>query len=383
MINDTGQMPKLTEITMRMSPYYIPVILGLAVAVPVFDAPAQVAIGIDISVPIAPPPLPVYEQPPIPAEGYIWTPGYWAYDGDAGYYWVPGTWVRPPRVGVLWTPPYWGFEGGVYGFHAGYWVPHVCFFGGIDYGFGYGGVGFEGGRWEGDHIAYNRSVTNISNTRITNVYNKTVVVNNNGPRVGFSGPGGVQARPTAAEEAALREPHEKRTAEQTQHFEAAKANPELRASANQGKPPVAATAKAADFKGPGAVQAKAAGPGAEQSAAIHAPAGRAAAEAKTKPETQGAEAGKEAKAVRPNAEPGAKKEVARPDAAKEAPAKPGEAKRPAAAPNAAGAAEHPAVRRPAEPATGMRHEPQAAPEHPRPAAPPAEKPAPAEKDKQQ
>ena len=26
-----------------------------------------------------PPPLPVYEQPPCPVEGYIWTPGYWAW----------------------------------------------------------------------------------------------------------------------------------------------------------------------------------------------------------------------------------------------------------------------------------------------------------------
>ena len=25
-----------------------------------------------------PPELPVYEQPPIPEPGYMWTPGYWA-----------------------------------------------------------------------------------------------------------------------------------------------------------------------------------------------------------------------------------------------------------------------------------------------------------------
>src|SRR5271154_4647835 len=55
-----------------------------------------------------PPPLPVYEQPPIPAPGYLWTPGYWGW-ASAGYYWVPGTWVEPPTVGFLWTPGYWGF----------------------------------------------------------------------------------------------------------------------------------------------------------------------------------------------------------------------------------------------------------------------------------
>ena len=36
-------------------------------------------IGVGISVSLAPPPLPIYEQPPIPGPGYIWTPGYWAW----------------------------------------------------------------------------------------------------------------------------------------------------------------------------------------------------------------------------------------------------------------------------------------------------------------
>src|SRR6202035_2556668 len=51
---------------------------------------AQVAVGVSIR--LGPPAIPVYEQPPCPVEGYLWTPGYWAY-GDAGYYWVPGVWV--------------------------------------------------------------------------------------------------------------------------------------------------------------------------------------------------------------------------------------------------------------------------------------------------
>src|ERR1700723_1671125 len=89
-----------TENPMPLSPYYIPVILGLTMAVPSISASAEVSIS--ISVPIAPPPLPVYVQPPIPEEGYLWTPGYWAYEEAGGYYWVPGTWVRPPSIGVLW-----------------------------------------------------------------------------------------------------------------------------------------------------------------------------------------------------------------------------------------------------------------------------------------
>ncbi len=45
-------------------------------------SPAQIG----VSITLGPPPLPVYEQPPCPAEGYIWKPGYWAYDYDEGDY---------------------------------------------------------------------------------------------------------------------------------------------------------------------------------------------------------------------------------------------------------------------------------------------------------
>ena len=68
---------------------------------------------------------------------------------DYDYYWVPGTWVLAPEVGYLWTPAWWGWSGGAYLFHAGWWGPHVGFYGGISYGFGYFGHGYEGGRWDG------------------------------------------------------------------------------------------------------------------------------------------------------------------------------------------------------------------------------------------
>ncbi len=35
-----------------------------------------------ISVTFGPPALPVYEQPICPGEGYIWTPGFWAWSDD-------------------------------------------------------------------------------------------------------------------------------------------------------------------------------------------------------------------------------------------------------------------------------------------------------------
>jgi hypothetical protein len=45
----------------------------------VFSNTAFAQIDVGISVNFGPPPLPVYEQPLCPVDGYLWTPGYWAY----------------------------------------------------------------------------------------------------------------------------------------------------------------------------------------------------------------------------------------------------------------------------------------------------------------
>ena len=139
------------------------------------SAASSAQIGVGISIRIAPPELPVYEQPICPEDGYIWTPGYWAY-GDEDYYWVPGTWVAAPEVGYLWTPGYWGWGGDAYAWNDGYWGAQVGFYGGVNYGFGYGGVGYQGGYWNNGAYFYNRYVNNIGNVpNITNVYNTTVI----------------------------------------------------------------------------------------------------------------------------------------------------------------------------------------------------------------
>jgi WXXGXW repeat (2 copies) len=212
-----------------------------------------------ISVSFGPPALPVYEQPVCPDDGYIWTPGYWAYDDDDGYYWVPGTWVEAPQPGYLWTPGYWGWgDEGLFIFHEGYWGEHVGFYGGIDYGYGYGGRGYEGGRWDNGHFFYNTSVNHVNETIIHNTYN-TRIVENNTTRVSYNGGnGGVESRPTAQEETYSRENHVGRVAAQNEHIQQARSNPQLRATNNQGKPPIAATAKAGDFKS-GVVPARQAG----------------------------------------------------------------------------------------------------------------------------
>jgi len=211
-------------------------LLGLVVSLVPTASFAQVSVGVSIRV--GPPVLPVYEQPFCPGEGYIWTPGYWAYaDGD--YFWVPGVWVRPPRVGVLWTPGYWGWNEGVYVFHAGYWGPHVGFYGGVNYGYGYGGVGFGGGEWRGEHFAYNTVVTRVNTTVIHNTYvNKTVIVNNTTVnRTSFNGgPGGISTRESAREQSYRREQHFEPTREQASHQHNASSNRANFASENHGRP---------------------------------------------------------------------------------------------------------------------------------------------------
>src|SRR6476619_4346324 len=119
--------------------------------------PASSSAEVAVAIGIAPPPIAIYAQPLCPGPGYIWVPGYWAY--DYGYYWVPGEWVLPPRIGFLWTPGYWGYSGGSYIFNNGYWGPSVGFYGGINYGNGYYGSDYYGGRWVGDNFYYNTAAS--------------------------------------------------------------------------------------------------------------------------------------------------------------------------------------------------------------------------------
>ena len=44
---------------------------------------------------------------------------------------------------------------------AGYWGPHVGYYGGVNYGFGYMGIGFAGGVWAGGAFRYNTAVMRV------------------------------------------------------------------------------------------------------------------------------------------------------------------------------------------------------------------------------
>ena len=192
--------------------------------------------------PQPPPALPEYDQPPCPGDNYLWTPGYWGY-ANTGYYWVPGVWVVAPYVGSLWTPGYWGFYSGRYGWHHGYWGPHIGFYGGVNYGYGYTGVGYVGGYWHNNAFMYNRSVTRVNETVVRNVYVHNVTIINN-TRVSYNGGnGGLRARPLPAENMAFREQHTGPLPEQVNHARQMATNRQQWASVNHGRPAMAVAAQ--------------------------------------------------------------------------------------------------------------------------------------------
>lgn len=312
--------------------------------------PASSYAGVFISINLAPPVMPVYEQPICPEVGYMWTPGYWAY-GPEGYYWVPGAWVPAPQPGLLWTPPYWGFEGGSYLFHAGYWGPHVGYYGGVNYGFGYMGMGFAGGEWRGGSFFYNTAVMRVGvgggwghNTYVNQtIVHNTTIINNN--RVSYNGgPGGINHPASAQERQFANERHVAPTAMQTQHIQAASRDPQARFSANHGRP-----ANVASARPMGAEHASPAARGGQQ---VHnnTPAARPENRQMTAPHTQPNQVNRSQESrpvtqARPQTEsrPAARPETARPESRPAQQARPESRPAPAAHPQTHSApASHPA-----------------------------------------
>ena len=111
-------------------------------------------------------------------------------------------------------------------------------------------------------FAYNRTVNNFGSVRITNVYEKTVIVDPGATRVSFNGgSGGTTVPPTPEQEAAAHEQHVAAIPAQLQHERTASANKALLASENHGQPTIAATAKPNELTGKGVVAARQAEPG--------------------------------------------------------------------------------------------------------------------------
>lgn len=81
-------------------------------------APFPVAAQISVYINIAPPTL-LHEVVPIVSPGYIWAPGYWAWNVDR-YIWVRGRSIAQ-RDGYRWAPDHWEQRGTVYYRNPGRW----------------------------------------------------------------------------------------------------------------------------------------------------------------------------------------------------------------------------------------------------------------------
>lgn len=230
--------------------------LLLMLAMVVAPTPSSARVSVGVFVNFGPPALPVYVQPPCPAPGYMWTPGYWAWDPAYGYYWVPGTWVPAPFVGAMWTPGYWGFYDGGYRWHGGYWGYSVGFYGGINYGFGYTSYGYYGGYWNHNRFYYNRSVNRLEGRDFRYVYNRRVDDRFRDRRVSYNGGrGGIEARPTRGQLAAERGRRSGPSSQQMQQERFARTNRSQWARENHGRPGIAATPRPGAFHGRDAVRA--------------------------------------------------------------------------------------------------------------------------------
>ena len=147
-------------------------------------------------------------QPPPPADGYIWSARLLEPEPQrlllgAGRLGAGAVYRRAVDAGLL------GFRGRHLSVARRLLGPHIGFYGGINYGFGYIGIGFVGGYWNHDRYFYNRAVTNVNVTHITNVYTHNVVVNNiDNRRISYNGgPNGIRRIADPREAAALKSPH--------------------------------------------------------------------------------------------------------------------------------------------------------------------------------
>ena len=68
-----------------------------------------------------PPPRAEYIGPP-PVAGYIWTTGFWNWEGGR-HQWVQGRW-EAPRQGHAWVPHRWEQDGQHWRLNEGHWEPH-------------------------------------------------------------------------------------------------------------------------------------------------------------------------------------------------------------------------------------------------------------------
>ena len=82
---------------------------------------ADARTNVDVSIGVGPPPVFVETVPP-PRVGYVWAPGYWAWNGHK-HVWRKGYWMHD-RHGYAWAPHHWEQRGDRWFLEGGRWERH-------------------------------------------------------------------------------------------------------------------------------------------------------------------------------------------------------------------------------------------------------------------
>ena len=91
-----------------------------ALIAPAMFSPAAAQASMNLGLTIGtPPPAPIYEAVPAPRSGYVWAPGFWAWEGGR-HVWRTGYWM-PERRGYHWVPDRWAQEHGGWRHEQGHW----------------------------------------------------------------------------------------------------------------------------------------------------------------------------------------------------------------------------------------------------------------------
>ena len=93
-------------------------IIAAAAAAPL---PSLAATNVGLYVGVAPP-APMYERIPGPRAGYVWAPGYWAWNGHR-HIWTSGYWVAE-RPGYAYSAPVWYQSNGGWYMEPARWSPY-------------------------------------------------------------------------------------------------------------------------------------------------------------------------------------------------------------------------------------------------------------------
>jgi len=77
-------------------------------------------VGREVVVTRTPPAVRVEAETVSPGERYVWTPGYWRWNGN-DYVWVRGSWIVRPRPAAVWVAGHWVHRPGGWVWIAGHW----------------------------------------------------------------------------------------------------------------------------------------------------------------------------------------------------------------------------------------------------------------------